>query len=353
MNDLSGNRRGANERRSTPPLRRAGMREVAERAGVAISSVSRVISDHPDVSDKMRERVLAAIEELGFQPDALAQSLRTGESFTIGFVAADIGNPLLAQIAMGAERVLRQRGYSMLVANSFNEPGLALEQLRSMEQRRIDGLLISVSDETDEALNKALESAHYPITLIDREIAATSAAAVLSDHATGIRAAVEHLISLGHQSIALVNGSSQVRPSRERAETLARVAGEHPNITSTIRMGDFSAEHGYNATKELMTGSDAPTALIAGSNQILVGVLRALRELSLSIPADVSLVTCDDVALSEFLTPAISTISRDPALIGRTAAELVLAQLSGDAGAETHLPTGFRTTDSCGPPRQK
>lgn len=351
MARVTGARGGGVERRPNPLLRRAGMREVAERAGVAISSVSRVISDHPDVSEKMRARVLAAIEELGFQPHALAQSLRTGETFTIGFVAADIGNPLFAQIAMGAETTLRHQGYSMFVANSFNEPGLALQHVQSMEQRRVDGLLISVSDESDEALRKALENAHFPVTLIDREIEDSHAAAVLSDHESGIRAAAEHLIGLGHRRIALVNGSSKVRPSRERASALRKVARQNPQVSAIIRTGEFSAEHGQQTTTELMASADPPTAIIAGSNQILVGVLRALRELSLSIPGDVSLVTCDDVALSEFLTPALSTISRDSALIGQTAAELVLAQLAGEEGAETLLPTGFRITDSCGPPR--
>ena len=298
----------------------------------------------------MRTKVLAAIDELGFQPDALAQSMRTGETFTIGFVAADIGNPLFAQIAMSAEMALRHRGYSMLVANSFNEPGLALQQVTLMAQRRIDGLLISVSDETDEALRQALADADFPVVLIDREINNATEWAVLTDHAQGIRAAGEHLISLGHRHIALVNGSERVRPSRERARALTELVADNPEVAASVCMGEFSAEHGYNTTIALMSAEDAPTALIAGSNQILVGVLRALRDLSLTFPADVSLITCDDVALSEFLTPALSTISRDPGVIGATAADLVLAHLAGEEGTEVHLETGFRITDSCGIP---
>lgn len=340
------------ENKRGPAARRAGMKEVAERAGVAISSVSRVISGHPDVSDAMQAKVLTAIDELGYRPDVLAQSLRTGESRMIGFVAADIGNPLFAQISVGAEVALRARGYSMMVANAGGDDALALEQFEAMAQRRIDGLLISVGDEGDDALRRALETAPFPIALIDREIDAAHVAAVLSDHDSGITAAAAHLIGLGHRRIALVGGSPRVRPSRERAASLERAAASHDGVDAVIRMGEFTADHGYAATTALMAESDAPTAIIAGGNQILVGVLRALRDLALSVPGDVSLVTCDDVALSEFLSPPLSTISRDPAEIGRVAAEALLAQLrTGDDGDRILLPTGFRITESCGPPR--
>jgi LacI family transcriptional regulator len=336
---------------SRPQARRAGMKQVAERAGVAISSVSRVISDHPDVSDEMRARVLAAIDELGFQPDVLAQSLRTGESRTIGFVVADIGNPLFAEIALGAETVLREAGYSMIVANALNDPALTVQSIRSMIARRVDGVLVSVNDESDDLLKETIAAAPFPVALIDRELEGVHVASVLSDHTMGTRAAMEHLVALGHRRVALVNGPQTVRPSRERATTLEAVALTHGAVAD-IRWGAFSAEHGQATTLELMRGPGAPTAIIAGSNQILVGVLRGLRLLGLRIPDDVSLVTCDDVTLSEFLTPALSTIWRDPELMGSMAANQLLQQLAGTrTAAQIHLPTGFRITDSCDVPR--
>lgn len=339
-------------RREPQKPRRPGMKEVAERAGVAISSVSRVISGHPDVSEGMRQRVMRAIEELEFRPDARAQSLRTGSTYTIGFIAADISNPLFAQIATGAETELRSWNYSMLVANAFNDADLVREQLTLMENRSVDGLLLSVSDESDAQLRTAIERVPYPVTLIDRTVEGTSTSSLLSDHAAGVEAGVECLISLGHRRIALVTGSEKVRPSRERAATLQRTAAAAPGVEATIRVGEFSSEYGYAATRELMSGSGRPTALIAGSNQILVGVLRALRDLHLSIPGDVSLITCDDVPLLEFLDPALSTISRDPVAMGAHAAELVLEEIDGAEPTTVLLPTTFRRTASCGaPPR--
>lgn len=331
-----------------PVSRRVGMREVADRAGVAISSVSRVISNHPDASDAMKERVLAAIDELGFRPDMLAQTLRTGSSRTVGFIAADIGNPLFAQIAVGAESALRDRGYSMILANSLGDPSRASDYVLEMESRRVDGLLISVSDETDEALQSALGSVPFPVVLIDRELPGDYAS-VVNDHAAGMQQAIDHLVQLGHEHIALVNGPAEVRPSRERARTLREAAGRQ-GIRPVVSEGHFEAQHGHDATVELLRRDPRPTAVIAGSNQILVGVLRALRELGLRAPDDVSLVTCDDAPMSEFLDPALTTISRDPSALGGAAAELLLAVLAGGRGDTVTLPTGLRVAASSAAP---
>jgi LacI family transcriptional regulator len=187
--------------------------------------------------------------------------------------------------------------------------------------------------------------------LIDRELAGIQSA-VLSDHAHGIAEAVNHLISLGHRRIALINGSAAVRPSRERQLALRR-ACRGSATTATVRHGTFSPQHGYKSTLDLLGGKEPPSAIIAGSNQILVGVLHAARELNLHIPRDVSLVTCDDLALAGFLTPALATISRDTGAIGRAAAGLLLDLIDDQPPRVELLPTGFRPTGSCAPPRQR
>lgn len=336
------------ERERDARTRPAGIREVAERAGVSMSSVSRVLSDHPDVSVIMRNRVLDAVAALGYEPHFLAQSLRTGATMSVGFIASDIGNPLFAEIAQGAERTLRARGYSMLLANAFSDAALGAAHVRSMLQRRVDGMLISISDETDPQMQDVLRRCNVPVVLLDREF--DSLPAVLSDHAHGIEAAVERLIELGHRRIALVNGASHVRPSRERAQAIRRIARKHPEVSVNVRMGSFSPDHGEATTRDLMESRSAPTAIIAGSNQILIGVLRGLRDLGKSIPGDVSLVTCDDVALAEFLQPPLTTISRDASALGAVAADLILNAMGGASIESVVLPTGFRETASCAAP---
>ena len=326
------------------------MKEVADRAGVALSSVSRVLSGHPDVSEVMRNRVLDAVAALGYEPDQLAQSLRTGETKTIGFVVGDISNPLMSQIALGAEIELREAGYLTLLTNSVNDAALDVQHLRLLQQRRVDGLLLSLSDESNPEINAALMRTDVPGVLVDRQIVGSPFGAVLSDHASGISEAVTLLTELGHLRIGLVNGNPRVRPSRERANALRRFLRQNREVSGTVKTAAFTPEHGYQATLELLQAEDAPTALIAGSNQILVGVLRALRELEMSIPDDISLVTCDAVPLAEFHMPPIATITRDFSVMGHTAAELLLEQLEGQPAREVVLPTGFEPTASCASP---
>ncbi|MEU0807595.1 LacI family DNA-binding transcriptional regulator [Streptomyces sp. NPDC005970] len=329
---------------------RVAIREVAEYAGVAVSSVSRVISGHPDVSEKMRRKVLKAIDELGFVPDLAAQSIRTGATKTIGFVISDIRNPLLAEIAHAAETRLRERGYTLFMMSSLHDPELEAEHLRRLAQHRVDGLLVSVTDEKNQETVELLSKAGVPIVLIDRDIPDLPAAsAARFDHASGLTAAVRHLVELGHRSIGLVSGSANTRPSREREQALYRIAAQL-GVTAHAHSGDFAMEHGAKATHALLSGEDRPTALIAGSNQILVGVLSALAGLPYQVPRDLSLVTCDDAPMAAFLQPRLATIRRDVARIGRVSADLLLEALAGDAARSVELPTRFDHAESCAAP---
>ena len=333
------------------PVRSAGMREVAARAGVALSSVSRVLGDHPDISETMRNRVLDAAAALGYEPNMLAQSLRRGDTRTVGFVVGDISNPLFGQIALGAETALNGRGYSMLLTNSGSDPRTDARHLSLLRQRQVDGLLLSLADESEPETLAALAASPVPYVLVDRDIPGRGGSVVQSAHDEGMRQAVDHLIALGHRRIALVGGPPRVRPSRERATALRRICREAADTASaTVRAGAFTAEHGEKASAELLARPGRPTAIIAGSNQILIGVLRTLKRKGVSFPADVSLVTCDDIPLAEFLDPPLATISRDPVAMGRVGAELLLELLDGATPRRASLPATFRPAASCGPP---
>src|ERR1041385_1897750 len=195
---------------------RPGMREVADRAGVAISSVSRVLSDHPDVSPKMRRTVMAAVRELGYQPDMLAQGLRRGKTFSVGFTVSDIANPVLAGIVTGAEKRLRQGGYSLLLTNSEGNPDLDVEHIHLLSRRRVDGLILSLAEENHPATVAALQQVTLAVVLVDRDIpTGLDARCVAFDHALGMRAATAKLLELGHRNIALIVGG----PDRSEEHT--------------------------------------------------------------------------------------------------------------------------------------
>lgn len=342
-------------RRPDVRRKRASMREVADLADVAISSVSRVLSKHPDVSAEMRERVQAAVRQLEYEPDFLAQSLRRGATLSVGYVVGDISNPLIATITLGAESVLRAAGYSMLLMNSENDAALDAAHIRFFQARRVDGMILSLASEQRQETLDALAQVDVPIVLIDRDVPAEFHASIVrNDHRSGIGAAVQHLLDLGHRRIALVTGALDLWPIRERVAGMADAVAARGIADETISLiGSLSAEHGEASTEQLLAMRPRPTAIIAGGNQVLAGVVRALVRNRIAIPDDISLVTCDEVTLSELHSPPIASVGRDTLELGRVAADLLLERLAGSAEPRTVLlPTSFTPRDSCGPVRR-
>jgi LacI family transcriptional regulator len=332
------------------------MREVAELADVAISSVSRVLSEHPDVSAEMRARVLDAVAKLEYEPDFLARSLRRGETRSVGFVVGDISNPLFSSVAWGVESALRADGYSLMFMNSGSEPALDVAHIRFFLSRRVDGLILSLASETDPATLQQLARLELPIVLLDRDVPAElGASAVQSDHATGMRQAVNHLLDLGHRRIALVAGSLAIRPGHARLTAMHEAIAARGLPDESIHMpGSFSVEHGETATNELLDLAEPPTAIIAGGNHPFVGCLTAIASRGLRIGEDISLVACDDVPLARIYNPPIASISRDGRLIGQTATRLLLDRLIGGGGPEiATIPTTYVARPSVGHPQSR
>jgi LacI family transcriptional regulator len=330
--------------------RRASMREVAILAGVGMSSVSRVLSDRPDVSSAMRQRVLAAVSELGYEPDLLAQSLRRQQTKTIGFAVGDITNQLFAEVVSAAETRLREAGYSLLLTNSEARPALDAAHIGLLAQRRVDGIILSVSDETNEATLRALERLDIPVVVLDRNVGIGQALHVYTDHQPGMRHAVGHLLDLGHRKIAMINGQP-MRPVNERRAAL-EACYEERGLARTFRhlQGTLSVDYGSRATAELLSQSDPPTAIIAGGNQLMLGAVRVLHAKGIKLGKDLSFVGCDDTPITELYDPPIAVVRRDNGAIGRCAAELVLEALHDpDYLSDMMLPTEFVARPSCGP----
>jgi LacI family transcriptional regulator len=301
----------------------------------------------------MRERVLSAVRRLEYEPDFLAQSLRRGQTLSVGFVLADISNPLMADIVLGAEAVLRAAGYSLLLMNSENDPALDSAHVRFFQSRRVDGMILSLASETDAQTIETIAQVDGPTVMVDRALPMDiGSSAVVNDHAAGMEAAVEHLIDLGHRRIALITGSTAQLPGRQRLDAMRAVVARRPEpVEAVYEPGSFSAEHGEAAARAVLSAAHPPTAIIAGGNQLLIGVLRVLRDRRLRVAHDMSLVTCDDVPLSELYEPPIATIDRDTVGLGRVAAELLLGRLVGGEDPRTEvLPTTFTPRGSCAPP---
>ena len=294
---------------------------------------------------------MAAVAETGYRPDMLAQSLRLRSTKLLGFVVGDISNPLLAEIALGAETAAQRAGYSMLLASSNNEAGLDAEHVAILQQRRADGLLLSLAAEDHTGTLEALADAALPTVLIDRELRDSpeiTPSAVLSDHRSGMRDAVSYLLGLGHSRIGLVVGPP-MRSTRERRGGLEDAyAARGLPATYVVLTGHLDPNHGRQATAEMLDSPEPVTAIVAGSNQILLGVLQELRSRDLRIGTDISLVSCDEVALTQLLDPPVAVVRRDTRALGLRAAEMLLRAIDTGGARETLvLPTEFVPRASC------
>ena len=330
--------------------RQVTIHDVAKRAGVAVSSVSRVLSNHPDVSIDMKRRVEDAARELGYSPDPVAQSLRRGSSRLIGYVVRDFATPFFSDVIEGLESVLNSSGYTLLVMNGGGSQTQEIERMTMLKQRRVDGLLLSTVVDSTPKLRKIVSAYDKPVVLIDRDLDNLDIGRTLFDHVTGIKAATNDLVNLGHTSMVLVTGSPDVRPTRERVKGFREGLMTSPEAMkkSFEITGAFSAAFARKETTAVMTGNPAnrPTAILSGGVQATIGVLESFSELGIRPGRDVALVVVDDLPWLRILRPRISAVSRDAEAMGRAAATMILDQIGGVKPSTIHLPTSYEARDT-------
>jgi LacI family transcriptional regulator len=311
---------------------RVTIREVAAKADVALSSVSRALSGHPDVSDEMRKRVKEVADELGYEPNLVAQSLRSGVTRTIGFVVRDINNPMFALLARSCEQELRRNGYSMILVNSDRNIENENRNFSLLRRRRVDGIIASLVSEDSPYIKKNLSGPRCPIVLLDRQVKGIPASAVLADHAAGVYAAVTHLIKAGHREIAFVTGSNNVYPTRNRLEGFTK-AFEDANLKvqpDLLAIGGFDADYALSHARILLHRNPAPTAILAGGHGALMGISRALKENNLTMGKENAFIALDQLPYLEVFSDNISTVYRDTEAIGQEAAILMLEGIEGE-----------------------
>ncbi len=314
--------------------------DVAKRAGVSASSVSRALNGHPNVSPQLRRRVEEAVRELRYQPNLAAHSLRSGATGLVGFLLDSMANgPIYASV----EQALRNQGYSMLLTNTENDPHLNSAFLQLMAQRRVDGLLIDSSIAGRQQVIDDLRRLQLPAVLFDSDVPenAPHLSAIRSDYAGGIRAAITHLTAQGHRRIALICGQSWWWPARERLNAFragCEAAGLAPE-PGLIRSVTMSATTAYAEASALLASPVPPTAMIVGGNNLLLGVLRALQAHQSVAGRDLALIGADDLDLTQLYSPPITVIARDLALLGETAVHLLSEMIGDGKGREVTLPT--------------
>ncbi|MFV0407117.1 MAG: LacI family DNA-binding transcriptional regulator [Propioniciclava sp.] len=330
----------------------ATIKDVAVRARVALSSVSRVFSGHPDVSAAMRAKVLRAAEELAYEPDPVAQALRQGRTTTVGFMLRDIANPLFADIAKRCEHDLRLAGYSMIIMSSDGYAEVEASNLSVLRRRRVDGVIASLVTEREAGTVSALHQLTAPIVLLDRDVEGLEAGCVLTDHYPGVLDATAALVTAGHERIAFVTGNVDVRSTRERLRAI-RDAHDQASLAldpDLLCFEAFDTDWGYRSAIDLLSRSTPPTAILAGGVGPAQGIMRAMQERGLGINRDVVVVALDEWPNFDVLTPEMPSVQRDPATMGEVIAAEMLRLLDGGTPSSHLLPTVFKPRGHLRPP---
>jgi LacI family transcriptional regulator len=334
---------------------RATIHDVAREAGVSIGTVSRVINGHGRAGAATRQRVLDAVDRLGYRVNAIAQSMRRQATRTVALLVHDIGNPVFSTAARAAQGVLEEAGY-MLVLASSDAAGSEAASIRLLGQRRMDGIIGFPRDENDPATIAALREFDGALVLFDRTMD-VEADMVLTDHAGGVARATSLLLDLGHRWIALVGSAAHLYPGRERIRGFLSAFKAHkvdPPPCSFVRADALDSDYAFRETSNLLFGSPRPTAIIAGGNQSLEGVIMAIKAAELSMPEEISLVSFDDSAVARVSVPPITVVVRDVPQMGRTGARMLLERLRlgrDHPQQKLLLPTQVVLRGSCARPQ--
>jgi LacI family transcriptional regulator len=306
--------------------------DVARRANVSNMTVSRVVTGNGYVSAKTRKRVEAAIAELGYQPNAAAKSMRTKSTQSIGFILPDLANTAHSIVAQTAEALLAKQGYRMVLGSTGFSPEREGQFFSSSQQNTVDGVIAVITDETQTSIHELIQKSRVPIIVLDRDLP-FAIDTVYSEDRSCIRDVVHYLAKLGHSRIALMTCPLKARPGRLRHRAFHDAMAEMglEADPSLIRLRHQIGTNGYNAALELLKAPHPPTALVVAADQLTFGALRAIKEMGLRIPHDISLVGSDEGFISSVVDPPLTVIWRDMQAVGTHAANMLLARLADPA----------------------
>lgn len=327
------------------------IKDVAAQAGVSVATVSRVLNSHPSVSPDARGRVLAAVDALGYRPNAVARSLRTDQTRTLGLVISDVLNPYFTELARFVEEEARAHGYSVIIGNADERPELQDHHVRTLLDRRIDGLLVSPADGGTPLMPTVARSG-TPMVLVDRWIPGLDVPVVRADGREAIRDLVAHLYRLGRRRLAIIAGPAATTTGNERVEAFRDALREHGLALpdAYIGQGDFQADSGRRATEGFLALPEPPETVFAADNLMALGALDAIRAHGLRVPQDIGLAAFDDIPWFVHTDPPITAIAQPTGELGRAAVRALVDLIEGRPPQSVTLPARLVVRSSCGEP---
>jgi LacI family transcriptional regulator len=302
--------------------------DVAKLANVSIATVSRVINNQGGVRKVTEERILNAINELGYIRSAVARSMKRKETNTIGIIVPDIKNPFFPLVVSGIEQKAREKGYYTFLSSTNESPIVEEEIVKILIERGVDGVIITTANESGNHI-KLLQDQGIPIVAVDRAIKQFDVDTVLVDNINGSYQAVRHLILQGHKRVAIICGPQHTTPGYERFLGYKKALEEYniPIDDRLIFLGDFMENSGYMAAQELYSIEEKPTAIFSSNNLMTIGCVKALQDLDWKLGEEVSFIGFDDVDIATFIKPKLSVVSRPMNTLGEIAFQLLYERI--------------------------
>ena len=306
------------------------MKDVARLAGVSTSTVSHVINNNRFVSDSVRDKVMAAVEQLNYAPSALARSLKLNQTRTIGMLVTASNNPFYAEVVRGVERSCYERGYSLILCNTEEDAARMNRSMETLLQKRVDGLLLMCTENHRPSQDALSRYPSLPIVMMDWAPFDGDSDLIQDNSLLGGDMATQYLIDRGHTRIACIAGPLDKTPSRLRLEgyhaAMARAGldvAEGYVITS-----DFEFGGGFTAMQQLLALTPRPQAVFVGNDAMAVGAYQALYQSGLRIPQDMALVGYDDIELARYMTPPLTTIHQPKDELGELAIDVLIHRMA-------------------------
>jgi DNA-binding LacI/PurR family transcriptional regulator len=326
------------------------LEQVARRANVSTATVSRVLNNASVVKNSTRVRVQKAIDELKYHPNLHARNLAGGKSRTFGVIVSNLENPFFFDIYKTIEADAHAAGFEVVMANTDYRSEQLVSSIRLMIGRRVAGVAAVVS-EMEPALIDELNESAMPVVFYDVGAPRRNITNIRVDYRRGIDKVVDYLFTLGHRKLGFVGHHSLLGPTHERAKAVIDAAARYPGMIVRTAADTDTLDGGRLATRALVTSGEVPTAIVCVNDIMAVGALRELRERGLRVPQEVSVTGFDNVKLSEFCYPALTTVHIPRERIGKLVCESLLAK-SGDRGSVDHdmvIDPEFVVRDSTGP----
>jgi LacI family transcriptional regulator len=338
------------QRESDGRTRRIRLTDVAQRAKVSTSTASRALNGTGELSDDTRAAVTRAARELDFRPSPLARSLRTRRSHTVGLVVPTVAHAFYAAVTTGAQAVLEERGYRLILVDSGEDPARITRAVRTLLDHEVDGLLVSTAPFGAERFNELLGAT--PCVFIDELAPGAGAANVVLENVIGAELLVDHIVDHGHRRIAFLGGPADRTSGYERLEGFVNAMSRHglEPIDALVRECEWTIGSGFEQCAALLKLDEPPTALVTASGELGLGALAAARRARTEIPDELALACFDDLYFAPLLQPSLTAIAYDARSIGREGARLLLDAVKDEPepAGEVRIDVRLVLRRSCG-----